>query len=65
MSELWRWLVQCRCPTPSALRSRCLCTWTAYGTGTIPDKEILQAVLKNFDFRPGDLHPLACQARLS
>ena len=25
-----------------------------YGTGTIPDKEILQAVLKNFDFRPGD-----------
>ncbi len=25
-----------------------------YGTGAIPDKEILQAVLKNFDFRPGD-----------
>lgn len=24
-----------------------------YGTGTIPDKEILEAVLKNFDFRPG------------
>ena len=24
-----------------------------YGTGTIPDKEILAAVLKNFDFRPG------------
>ena len=25
-----------------------------YGTGTIPDREILQAVLKNFDFRPGE-----------
>ena len=24
-----------------------------YGTGTIPDKEILAKVLKNFDFRPG------------
>ena len=24
-----------------------------YGTGTIPDKDILQAVLKNLDFRPG------------
>ena len=24
-----------------------------YGTGTIPDKDILDAVLKNFDFRPG------------
>ena len=24
-----------------------------YGTGNIPDKQILQAVLKNFDFRPG------------
>lgn len=37
----------------------------SYGTGSVPDKEILQAVLKNFDFRPGALHPLACQARLS
>ena len=26
-----------------------------YGTGNIPDKQILQAVLKNFDFRPGEL----------
>lgn len=25
-----------------------------YGIGTIPDKEILQAVLNNFDFRPGE-----------
>ncbi len=25
-----------------------------YGTGNIPDKQILQAVLKNFDFRPGE-----------
>ena len=24
-----------------------------YGTGTISDKEILDAVIKNFDFRPG------------
>ena len=24
-----------------------------YGTGTIGDKEILDAVIKNFDFRPG------------
>jgi S-adenosylmethionine synthetase len=24
-----------------------------YGTGKIPDKEILEAVMKNFDFRPG------------
>lgn len=30
-----------------------------YGTGNIPDKEILQAVLKNFDFRPGK-HVLHC-----
>ncbi len=25
-----------------------------YGTGAIPDKDILQLVLKNFDFRPGN-----------
>ena len=32
-----------------------------YGTGTIPDKEILQAVLKNFDFRPGEhMLPIKC-----
>jgi len=24
-----------------------------YGTGTIPDKEILKIVKENFDFRPG------------
>ena len=24
-----------------------------YGTGTIPDKQILAKVLKKFDFRPG------------
>jgi S-adenosylmethionine synthetase len=24
-----------------------------YGTGTIPDADILEAILKNFDFRPG------------
>jgi S-adenosylmethionine synthetase len=24
-----------------------------YGTGKIPDKEILKIVLENFDFRPG------------
>ena len=40
-----------------------------YGTGSIPDKEILQAVLKNFDFRPGaDPHPsalLRTRSRLS
>ena len=28
-----------------------------YGTGNIPDKQILQAVLKNFDFRPGEHLP--------
>ena len=27
-----------------------------YGTGSLPDKEILAAVLKAFDFRPGGLH---------
>ena len=37
----------------------------SYGTGTIPDKEILQAVLKNFDFRPGDLLPLHDSAAIS
>ncbi len=34
-----------------------------YGTGTIGDKEILEAVLKNFDFRPGAApytSPLLC-----
>ena len=25
----------------------------SYGTGTIPDKQILAKVLKKFDFRPG------------
>jgi len=25
----------------------------SYGTGTIPDKEILELIKKNFDFRPG------------
>ena len=37
----------------------------SYGTGSVPDKEILQAVLKNFDFRPGAPHPPACSALLS
>ena len=36
-----------------------------YGTGTIPDKEILQAVLKNFDFRPGDFLLLYDSAAIS
>ena len=27
-----------------------------YGTGSKPDKVILAAVLKAFDFRPGELH---------
>ena len=36
-----------------------------YGTGAIPDKEILQAVLKNFDFRPGAPCLPACRALLS
>jgi S-adenosylmethionine synthetase len=40
-----------------------------YGTGKIPDKEILEAVMKNFDFRPGliardlDLMPAATVTR--
>lgn len=29
-----------------------------YGTGTIPDKQILAKVLKKFDFRPGAPCPL-------
>ena len=29
-----------------------------YGTGTIPDAEILEAILKNFDFRPGARPPV-------
>jgi S-adenosylmethionine synthetase len=28
-----------------------------YGTGSIPDKDILELVLKNFDFRPGTCLP--------
>ena len=35
-----------------------------YGTGTIPDKEILAKVLKNFDFRPGMIAaPSTCSSR--
>jgi S-adenosylmethionine synthetase len=26
-----------------------------YGTGTIPDKEILAKILEKFDFRPGNI----------
>lgn len=29
-----------------------------YGTGTIPDADILEAILKNFDFRPGMRLPI-------
>ena len=43
-----------------------------YGTGTIPDKDILQLVLKNFDFRPGAIlaasslgMTIACRAVIS
>ena len=38
-----------------------------YGTGTIPDKQILAAVLKKFDFRPGapDERPPAPEQGLS
>jgi len=31
-----------------------------YGTGSIPDKQILAAVLKKFDFRPGAAALLSC-----
>lgn len=36
-----------------------------YGTGTIPDKDILDAVLKNFDFRPGAPIPSALPSLLA
>lgn len=35
-----------------------------YGTGSKPDKEILAAVLKAFDFRPG-LEPSVCDQCVS
>ena len=39
--------------TASASRSRCPSSWTSYGSGSKPDRELLEIVKNNFDLRPG------------
>ena len=34
-----------------------------YGTGSIPDKEILAKILEKFDFRPGNCSAIFCAVR--
>ena len=49
---VWLSSVRCRWPTPSAWQSLCPSWWIPFGTGTVADEKIEQAVEKVFDLTP-------------